>query len=180
MLTSSVLLAFLLSSWNQSRIDKNKAQLFLNGIYEEIDSNVVHLDTLLEYHNTLLNSLINTPLETRLILKIPKLSKEAWKLSENEVFKSHIDNDLYKKLAKAYDSHDILMRHTIYAGQQMSTLNIFSPYLEMSLRAANPNEEEIQIIQRMKKQAWINVFQDWVSYEGDYLRQLKEIQALPK
>lgn len=178
MLTTSVLLAFVLNSWNESRNDKKRAQLYLDGIYKEINYNVAQLDTLLVYHEGLLNSLINTPLKTKLILHSPRLSKEAWKLSENDVFKSHIDYALYKKLAIAYDKHDILMRHTNHAGQQMSTLNIFSPYLEATLKTADPNDEEIQMIRKMKKQAWINVFRDWVSYESDYLSQLKELQSL--
>lgn len=176
MLTTSVLLAFLLSSWNETRKEKHLAELYLEGIFEEINSNKNQLDTILPYHKSLIESLNTDAANTKLNLKIPKISNEAWNLSENEIFKKHVDRDLYKRIANAYNEHEILMNHCRYAGHQMSTLNIFSTYLEIPVVLSDPTKEQKNSFKTASKRGWLYVMYDWVNYEEDYLNSLIDIQ----
>jgi len=177
MLTFSVLLAFLLNSWNEDRKEKNEAQLYLNGIFEEIDYNIIELDTTIVYHKDLLKKLKDDPRDAIVILKPASLSNEAWVLSENDVFKKHVHKGLYKKLAQGYHIHEKLTRHSDYASEIMANSNIFGPYYMAEVLFGEPDEENMEKFRKLTKSGWVPIFQDWCYYGVEYLKILKEIKS---
>ncbi len=176
LITFSVLLAFWLNSWNETRQEKNAAKRHLEGIYEEIDANITELEVILPYHLNLLQSLREKPLETNVVLRPPAIMKEAWKLAEGDVFKKHIEAKLYKRLSYVYAVHDYLNDQGKSAGLQMDHLNIFAPYYMLNGANTEPSEEDRLKFRRKTKQSWIPIFEDWTATEEEYLKVLKEIR----
>ncbi len=176
LITLSVLLAFGLNNWYENKQEAKEAQLYLDGIKEEIDFNIQQLEVSLPYHQNLLRLLINVPDSAKMVLNAAKLSDVAWGLAENPIFKSHTDPELYRQLAQAYELQSLLQEHAKKAGRLMAETNIWEPYYVLQVLNEDIPKDKIDFFKRRSKQSWTPIFETWVSWEGESLKRLKALQ----
>lgn len=175
MMTLSVLLAFMLNSWNENRKDRKEARNYLSGIFEEAEENIQILNKSIPYHKELLNTLTSDPASAKLILKPPRLTKNAWDLAQNDVFKSNVERSLYKKISHAYSDHENLIRLLNQGSEKMAEVNILAPYYMVAASEDNPFKAEMQKFDMITNSSWKPIFQDWVGAEERYLESLQAV-----
>ncbi len=172
-------IAFGLNTCNENRQDRQRTKMYLEGIKEELLENQKELTEKLEYHNDILDSLRVNPLDTRLVLSPAFVNNVSWKLSENEVFKAHIEPDLFRTLAITYNLHESLKRQNHSVIKLMDELNVMGPLYEINLPRDISEEEAKQYMTEMKK-GWQPIFETWTFIEREYLasmeRSLKMIE----
>ena len=173
--TVGILIAFGLNSWNETRKEKELTQMYLDGLREELLDNKKELKKSLPYHQTLLKTLREDPLEARLSLNPSRISNSAWKLAENEIFKKYVDHDLYKMLSKLYDVHDKINYEAKVAGDRMSEVNVISPFYLLAAGDLNPTEDELIQLSKEVRRGWIPIFESWTFVEEIYLEMIDEI-----
>ncbi len=174
LMTFSVLLAFSLNSWNENRKEKKMVEFHLEDIKEEMKSNLKILEEYGVYHDTLLQNLRKNPLQTSLILKSTPVTNVAWKLAENDKFKTHIDKNLYKELAKVYFAHDELVDHMSDVSARMTELNVFGSYYSLAGDFQNLSKEDQLKFRGYAKSGWIPIFEDWTSMEQFYWKAISD------
>jgi len=176
LITFSILLAFMLNSWNEKRKSNKKCNLFLEGIYEEIDANIKAVEKTLPYHKRLLKTLYENPAEANMVLKPAAIRNAAWRLASTDDFKNHIDKDLYYELVNAYEVHDYLNSHSMNAGEIMMELNLFSPYYMVGIEKEY-KESDYQYFRTERRKSWIPIFQEWCAVEQQYLNTLINLKS---
>jgi len=171
LITFSILLAFMLNSWNEKRKSNKQCELFLEGIYEEVDANIRAVEKTLPYHKELLQTLYDNPAEASMVLRPASITNSAWSLAATDDFKNHIDKDLYYKLMHVYGVHDYLKSHSQKAGEIMMELNLFSPYYMVGVDKAF-SKEDYDYFKTQRRKSWIPIFQEWCAVEQQYLNTL--------
>ncbi len=164
-----ILLAFWLNNYAQQQKEKKQAQQYLQSIVEEIKSNKVELDQKLPYHKGLLRDLQENPLEARIALKASRVTDFAWQLSNNGIFKEHVDFATYRNLAKVYSMQEQMELNNISTSETMTNLNALTP-----LYIASGGQEAIDIardtiFQLEMRRSWVPILQDMVFYEAELL-----------
>lgn len=172
--TLGVFIAFGLNTCNEGRKEKQQIHLYLKGLEEELVENREQLNNSLPYHQDLLNTLRTAPGKANLIMNPASVGNVAWKLADNEIFKKHIDHDLYKQLSKVYQLHERLLEQHEQASNLMSELNVLGPLHASGLLGRSfTAEEEIQLNNQIT-QGWIPIFETWTALEQDYLQSIEE------
>ncbi len=173
--TSGILIAFGLNSWNETQKEEKLANLYLEGIYEELTINKTALESTLEYHSELLQSLNEKPLDVTLVLKPASVNNSAWKLAENDIFKRYVDPKLYQKITEAYQVHESLQSHGNESSSMMAELNVLGPVYMSSTAGRTFSEEEELNFRKSVRQGWIPIFQDWIYYEKTYIEKIDNV-----
>ncbi len=173
--TLGILIAFALNSWNEERKAIRESENYLEGIKIELAHNFKEIKKALPYHQGLLKKLQQTPLEANIVLNAPHLQNIAWKLAENQVFKTHTDADLYRKIARCYQINKYLIEADQNASDRMSEVNIMAPYHMISTLSDKLSDKEYETFKRRTKQSWIPIFESWTAGEERYFKELQEL-----
>ncbi len=174
MVVVGILLAFALNNWNENIKDKEKAILYLDGIRSEIEDNYKTVKEAIPYHDTMLVRLRTEPKKAVLIIKGALLKDYAWELAQNDIFKEHIDQKLYKELSDIYYFQSWLKNHNKNAGRLMSEANILGPFYLVSANPELANEG----FGNQWKRGWIPIFEEMSAIES--LIKKKYDEVLPK
>ncbi|WNJ20039.1 hypothetical protein [Pontibacter sp. G13] len=174
LITFSILLAFGLNAWYANHQERSQAEAYLAGIEEELAANQIELTEKLEYHQQLLEILREDPAKARMTLRPANISNVAWKLSETAVFRKHIDPDLYKRIATAYQTHETLMNFVETASDMMSEVNVIAPFYLLGA-AQNMEDQELEAFYMMSRQGWVPMFETWTSLEQEYLEEIEGV-----
>lgn len=169
-----VFLAMVMNSWNEDRKAKIEAERYLDGIKDEIKDNIKILEDAIPYHQDLLDGLRSDPTSVSLVLNVANVNNTAWRLAENNTFKSNIDKQLFYKLDKMYQLHDYLVSTQSEAERLMSESNIMSPYYELQLIGKDIQEEDIKELGARLMMGWIPIFESWTHAEKKYLAALEK------
>ena len=175
LITLGVLIAFGLNAWYESRQERKQTRLYLEGIVDELKTNRAELAEKHAYHEELLQRLIDSTEKAVLILRPPNVSNVAWELSENPTFKSHIDHEVYKKLAEIYQLHETLIVYVQSASGMMVEANLMGPYHLAQWATQEIDEEAEQDFLMARKRGWIPVFETWTFMEGSYVKKVDEV-----
>lgn len=173
--TLGILLGFVLNNWNEERKEKIEAKNYLEAIYIEVEDNIKELQDKVPYHEELLATLRTDPLNARMVLNPPSVSNVAWEMAQNNAFKSHIDKDLFRRIAKVYKAHENLTMQMQVASERMAEINILGPFYMMAATNQNPSEKEKEIIRKEEKRSWIPIFESWTATEKYYKRKLEQL-----
>jgi hypothetical protein len=173
--TLGILIAFGLNSWNENRKQEHLANSYLSSLKEELSSNKTELILKLDYHNKLLSSLRNDPLNTNLTLNPATLSNVGW-LSGDNIIRDYIEPEMYRKIVRVYQTHEDLANHTRNASENMSEINIMAPFhlVKVENKLSEIEKEEFAV---SLKKGWIPIFESWTAIEQIYIEQIDDALA---
>ena len=174
-ITLGVFLGFGLNTCNSNQKEKAQVDLYLDGLVDELKENQQILNESLTYHKHLLEQLQNETAKANLILNPAHVSNISWTLANNEVFKKHLDNDLYKNLSLVYQYHQELIDLHNETSRLMSEMNVLGPLYSLSIvdkQWTREQETELDIIVKL---GWVPIFETWTSTEELYLKHIESV-----
>ena len=167
-----VCIGMMLNSWNQKRLDRNQANLYLNGIVEELEENSKNVEASLLHHKKLYEQLQANDENVNMVLSPALLRDVAWELSKTSIFKGNIDQGLYLNIAKIYSIQRELEETGDQATDRMSEINIIGPYYLLSTLEKDLSEEEVNFINSAMRDGWKAVLESWISYEEKFIEEV--------
>ncbi len=173
--TLGILIAFGLNSWNEERKEKIESQKYLQGIKTEVSFNLEEMKKAVPYHKELLRTLKDNPSKANLVLNAPHLQNISWKLAKNQIFRSHTDPELYRKIATCYQLNEYIIQIGQNASERMSEVNILSPYYLIGTVKDDLTEQDYENFRVLRKKSWIPIFESWTAFEERYLKELEDL-----
>jgi hypothetical protein len=126
-----------------------------------------------------LQEIIEDPLNAKIQLKTSRVTDYAWQLSNNGIFKKHVDFKTYRILAEVYSRQEQLDHNNQTTEQTMTSINANTP-----LFIASGGMEALKIVQdktfkEEMRRSWIPILQDVIYYEAELLKTYdKALEAL--
>lgn len=151
LITTGVVLALMLSQWNETRKEKEQARFSLVNIKSELERNKKAVSKALQYHQDLYDKIINEPDSAIMSLNFAQLSNNAWELSKNTRLLNYLDYQVSLKLVEIYDMQEEYDQDTKIAYNMMSTSSILGT-------------NQLKTINEWK-QGWIGSFQSTLYVE---------------
>ena len=160
-----VVIAFSLSNWNESRKSARDAYEKVEKIISELESNAAIIDSSLEYHKQLLDSLMLHPQNATLVIKPASVESYSWELARNTDLEIILPYDLLKELTEVYSTQEILSAHNTTAGNLIALISVSSTTITELMASSGTRFSENENYTGFWKSGWVPIFQDMVSYE---------------